>query len=340
MRKKNNNNNQFVLPMFCEGCYYKLSGRCEGATNLQIFESTGKSFVGCANDNKSDFLVEVIKRQRIPKSSNQSQLKFTENYIAQMIERKRTPIISIDNRIIVVSLTTFLTKDGKLKYKNKKELTHALGVDKDSKIGLIGTCDDDRLEKFWAISESENLWRKVAEFGFEFVTSLTLSVYEIFPPFAQKFNQDRNFLSHDIFSGLGIPCIPFLMPSDEKDYKHISNWLNQRSDIHIVAVYGSSYTRSQKQFSQLLERMRKINNALQRPLKFMVIGVAKRNQIEMIFSEFDAIIVNPKASMQAIKAGNRIDEKLNEIFAREFTNSELIVPNIKAIETFCMGLSK
>ena len=213
-------------------------------------------------------------------------------------------------------------------------------MSENSRIALIGTCDDNRLEKFWIISEVEKLWRLIGEFGFEFVTGLTFSVYEIFPLFSQKYNQDRNFLSHDIFSSLGVPCIPFLMPSDEKDYKHISTWLSQRQDVSIVAIYGSSYTRSAKEFRKLIERLQKLNSISPKPLKFMIIGVAKPNQIKIILSEFNAIIVNPKASMQAIRAGNRIDEKLNEISAREFTNDELIIPNIEAIENFCMSLLK
>lgn len=339
MRKKNIPN-QFVLPQFCDGCFYKLSNRCDGATNLRTYELLSKAFVGCANENKAEFIRDIIQRQNAPKSSNQSKLSFSTNYISQVIERKRIPIIPLNDRIVAISLTTFLDKNGRLKYKDKKALTYALGIDENSKIALIGTCNDPRIEEFWAISEVENLWQKIAEFGFEFVTGLTFSVYEIFPLFSQKYNQDRNFLSHDIFSSLGVPCIPFLMPSDEKDYKYISTWLGKRQDVRIVAIYGSSYTRSAKEFRKLIERLQKLNSISPKPLKFMIIGVAKPDQLQIILSEFDAIIVNPKASMQAIKAGNRIDEKLNEISAREFTNDELIIPNIEAIEKFCMSLSK
>ena len=139
--------NQFVLPQFCEGCYYKLSNRCDGATNLHTYELISKSFVGCANENKSEFTRDVIQRQIAPRSSNQSLLKFPTNYIAQVIERKRTPIISMEDRIVTISLTTFLYKTGRLRYKNKKALTSALGISENS---IPHRCLESHFFLFWS----------------------------------------------------------------------------------------------------------------------------------------------------------------------------------------------
>ncbi len=121
---------------------------------------------------------------------------------------------------------------------------------KDTRVALIGTCDDFILERFWTISDIENLWQKIADFGFEFVTGLTLSVLDDLLLFSHKFNQDRNFFSYDKFNNLGVSCIPFLMPFDEKDYKYIGDWLRKKEDVNIVAVHGSNYTRSPRLFNR------------------------------------------------------------------------------------------
>ncbi len=202
---------QSVLPFFCEGCYYKKRGRCRGATNLKIYEMTGKSFVGCATENKTEFLYDIFKEYIPVGSSNQSKIVLPP-YIPQFFSRKRESILPLENRLVAISLTTFLNiTTGKIKFKNKSDLIRALGLPANTKVALVGTCNDFILEKFWTISDTENLWRIIANFGFEFVTGLTLSVLDELPLFSHKFNQDRNFLSHDKFAYLGVPCIPFLI---------------------------------------------------------------------------------------------------------------------------------
>lgn len=333
-RNQNATSQNFVLPFFCEGCYYKKSGRCNGATNLKVYEMISESFVGCANENKSIFLHDIFKEKIPIKSSNQSKI-ILPTYIPQFFSRKRNSIIPLENRLVAVSLDTILYKTGKLHFKNKDELIWALGLPKDTKVALIGTCSDPVLEKFWTISDVEQSWQKIADFGFEFVTSLTHSVLDNLPLFANKYNQDRNFFSHDKFSDLGIPCIPFLMPFDERDYEYIGRWLDKRRDIKIVAVHGSSYTRSSKLFDELTNRIRKIREVSPRPLKFLVVGVAKRIQMKFLLNNFDCTIINPRPFMEAERAGNGYDKNLKVILNKQISKETLLFENIVNFENYC-----
>ncbi|MDQ4121293.1 MAG: hypothetical protein M3209_07595 [Acidobacteriota bacterium] len=319
---------QNVLPFFCEGCYYKKRGRCDGATNLRIYEMIGKSFVGCAAENRTEFLQDIFNEYIPIRSSNQSKIALP-TYIPQFFSRKRDSIIPLENRLVAVSLTTFLdSKTGKPKFKNKSDLLRALGLPQNTKVALIGTCNDFLLEKFWTISNSENLWQFIANFGFEFATSLTLSVFDELPLFSHKFNQDRNFLSHDKFSYLEVPCIPFLMPFDEKDYEYLDEWLKERIDVSTVAIHGSSYTRSPKLFNELINRMRKIELFSPRPLKFLVIGIAKPSQMKVLLNKFNSSILNPRPFMEVIKAGNGYNTNLEIKFDKQSPKDKLLFESI------------
>ncbi|MDQ3747809.1 MAG: hypothetical protein M3367_02165 [Acidobacteriota bacterium] len=333
--KSNLVSSQSVLPFFCEGCYYKKRGRCKGATNLKIYEMTGKSFVGCATENKTEFLYDIFKEYIPVGSSNQSKLVLPP-YIPQFFSRKRESILPLENRLVAISLTTFLNiTTGKIKFKNKSDLIRALGLPANTRIALVGTCNDFILEKFWTISDTENFWQIIADFGFEFVTGLTLSVLDELPLFSHKFNQDRNFLSHDKFAHLGVPCIPFLMPFDEKDYEYIGVWLKDRNDVNIVAIHGSSYSRSPKLFNELINRMRKIESLSPRHLKFLVVGIAKPNQMKILLNKFDSTIVNPRPFMEVIRAGNGYDANLHIKSDKRTPKDELLFESIVNFENFC-----
>lgn len=325
---------QTVLPFFCEGCYYKKRGRCKGATNLKIYEMTDKSFVGCATKNKTEFLFDILKENIPFESSNHSKISLSP-YITQFFSRKRDSIISIGDRVVAVSLDSILYETGKLHFKNKNELVWALGLPNDTKVVLIGTCDDFILERFWKISDVENLWQKIADFGFEFITGLTFSVLDNLPLFSHKFNQDRNFFSYDKFNSLGVPCIPFLMPFDKEDYQYIGDWLRKKTDVNIVAVHGSNYTRSPRLFNELISRLEKIKSFSPRHLKFLVVGVAKPNQMKILLNKFDCTIVNPRPVMEGERAGNGYDKNLKIKSDKKTPKDKLIFESIVNFENFC-----
>lgn len=326
---------QYGLGFHCVGCPYRESGRCSGPIDLSIYNDVQKSFVGCADPNKVQYYSDLF-RQHLPLAqSNQDGLEFDSRYIPQFFSRRRDRVLNLGRRIVYIALERLITSNGTINFSGKGDLLRALGVSSDTRIALVGTCRDVTLERFWTNSDRMEAWRKIADFGFEFVTGLSFSVYDDWPLFSQKFNQDRNFLSHDILSSLGVPCVPFLMPATDEDYHYLGHWLSRRSDIRFVAVHGTSFTRSSDLFKALIERMKRIELLSGRQLTFLVVGVAKPMQVRFILNEFDAIILNSRAVMEAMRAGNRYSANLTRVAARDVLRDELIVPNVLAFEGFC-----
>ena len=125
------------------------------------------------------------------------------------------------------------------------------------------------------------------------------------------------------------------MPASDEDYLYAGEWLSNRSDIGIVAIHASSFTKSDRLFNVLLARMKRIQAVAQKPLRFLVVGIAKPRQMRSILLEFDAIILNSRPVMEAMRVGNAYDENLKSFPAREMLRDQIILPNIIAFETFC-----
>lgn len=332
---QNHHPRQYGLGFNCVGCPYQANGRCHGPLDLTVYNRVDKGFVGCADPKKVSHYSDLYLNYLPSGKSNQENIEIDSRYIPQFFGRRRDRVLDLGNRIVYISLERLIKPSGHLSFTRKEDLLRILGLAPGTRVALIGTCRDITLERFWTNSDSAGSWEGIAGLGFEFVTGLSFSVYDQWPLYSQKFNQDRNHLSYDILSSLGTPCIPFLMPSTQEDFEYLSFWLSARQDIKYVAIHATSLTRSKVMFSEVVERMQKIRSLVERSLTFLVVGIAKPAQIRSLLNEFDAIILNSRPVMEAIKVGKAYDANLTSAREIKKQRDDLIIPNILAFERFC-----
>ena len=169
---------------------------------------------------------------------------------------------------------------------------------------------------------------------------MTYSVFDEQPRTDQIYNQDRNFVTHDYFVNLGTPSIPFFYPYNDEDYREAFAWLQERPDINKIAILAQFY-RTEKQFAQLLQNMRILQEGAGRPIEFLVVGVGTYRKIASIISEFAATIVSAKPFHKAI-SGFRTLADLSHPEQDEFRHSlsyaELAVHNVEQYLGCCEKL--
>jgi len=236
------------------------------------------------------------------------------------------------NRLYGVYLRTILDSYASFKYKTRKSLRCALRLPPSGRLALFLTGNDTLIERAWEFSKTRDLWKRIVELNFAFVTSATYSVYEDDPRSDQIYNQERNFRTHDIFCELGVPTIPFLFfnPSSTLDYDSIISWLRHRRDVRKVGVLGHCY-RHWSAFNNLLKQIRSIVTDIGRPLEFVFVGVAAPDKIRQVVIEYpNACFVTAQPVMKGISGCRTIltvrEECANE---QKVTNADLIVANIK-----------
>lgn len=319
-----NEYHQPVLLSDCHSCSWGLNGLCNRPLNGNSYLLQGENYIGCLDVAKREaFFVDTFKKIiPIPKSSNQHTIEIPP-LIITVTSGMKIPD-SLENFVFGISLGKIVTKSGKLRYANVNEIKAKFGIPKKAKIVLIGTGEDYTLEHLWKIQEKEQIFEKIAKMGFYAVTSLTWSVWEEdFPRPDQIRNQHRNYQSYDLLANFGMPCIPFLFLVDDIDFENANKWLLKRPDIHTVAIYARYYRDSTK-FYKLLSYLEKIKKYIKRPLKFLIVGVAKADNISLLKKKFQVNFVYGKPFYAALKGGRVCDSNL------KYSESDL--PKEKLIE--------
>lgn len=214
--------------------------------------------------------------------------------------------------LFAVSLGDILGVNGDLLVVSVDEIKQRCRLPQEARLVLICTAKDAQLYALWKVSYKERSWKHIAEMGFEWVTSLSFSVWDEHPRTDQIVSQDKNFLTHDYFANLGVPSIPFVYPFDDSDYQAFGEWIEARPDINKVAVLARFYS-TDAHFAQFCRNMRKIQEYARRPLEFLVVSAAKRSKLISVMSEFNATIVNWKPFHEAL-AGNTCSANLEYKF--------------------------
>jgi hypothetical protein len=231
-----------------------------------------------------------------------------------------------------VSLSTILDDRGNIRYGSPQSLRHGLRLATGANIALLGGCNDDKLNKAWHSSSQNDLWRRIAELGFTFVTNFSYSVYYDDPRSDQIINQMKNFATYEYLCSLGIPCIPFLFfnPQSDLDFKNVIEWLEDRSDVVLIAMLSQSY-KYEGGLGQMLQQMRRITSTINRPIDFLIVGAASATKLNSIISEFPSATVTTEWPVISGLHGARVLPNLKEeaVGNEEATNAELIRNNIR-----------
>lgn len=331
-------NFQLSFPFECDSCLYKQIGRCSGPVDYNSYVMESPELVPCVNvDRRQQLFNDLYGRMPpIPESSNQEWINLPP-FIPCVTDGMENTLTFKRNALFAVSLETLIGRRGNLNCTSISDLRHKLCLPDDSKLALIGTAKDWRIERLWTVSDKYRIWQQIADFGFEFVTSLTYSVYDEHPRANHIYNQDRNFVTHDLLANLGVSSIPFLYPYNDEDYKDAFQWLENRPDISKIAVLAQFY-KTPKQFEQFLTNMQKIQDGVRRPLEFLVVGVAKPDRITAVMRNFTASIVSSKPFHKALSGFRTLDDLSHPKDDKERHNlsrSQLATKNIEQFERFC-----
>ncbi|PYS23142.1 MAG: hypothetical protein DMF72_10340 [Acidobacteria bacterium] len=239
------------------------------------------------------------------------------------------------NRLYGVYLKTILDRYGHFHYRSAETLRRGLQLPQTGRLALFLSATDTLIERAWEFSERRDLWKRLADFRFEFVTSGTFSVYDEDPRSDQIFNQDRNFRTYDLFCDLGVPCIPFLFfnSSSDRDYQNVIKWLRTRRDVSKLAVLAHCY-RAERAFERLLTQTRSIIDDIARPLQFVFVGIAKLERVQQVMNEYpNATFVSAQPVVKA-RAGERTLPGLTHVRVPvdEAATADLITSNIQRFD--------
>jgi hypothetical protein len=322
---------QQVLPLGfnCPFCPLKSLGLCEGTFDLKSYSMEHPSLIGCLNIERLEkHFADVFDiPEPIPKSYNQHKIELPSTVFG--LTDGRLDLTQFEDfPQFAVSMNVFIKENGDLSFRDMNHLKTSLKLPLNSKVALIGTSSELKQQAIWKASKKLNIWKRIAEFDFAWVTSTSFSVWDINPRSDQIINQRRNYFVSDILANFGVPTIPFVYPFDDCDYKNFRSWINLRPDINKLAVLAQYYN-TDEQFEQLVKNMHRIQESAGRSIQFLIVGAAKKTKIIRALSSFgncSFVSTNPYA--QAV-AGNRYDNDFNRIKRLDLTKPEVWFSNYK-----------
>lgn len=324
---------QQILLSECHSCSWGKAGYCVGPRNARTYLMQGDNYTTCLNTEKRELMfsdtfknfpqlpVDEIKTIELP------------NFVPTAVRSKMKISDEFEDVTFGISLGKITGKRGDISYADVDKIKESFGLPANSKIALICTSADQRLENLWKIHETRRIFERIAEMGFVWVTSLTYSVWqEDFPRPDQLKNQWRNFRSYDAFTSLGLPCIPFLFPVEDCDFENTAKWLSERPAINTIAVYARYY-HSEEKFQWFCSFMKKIERLAQRKIRFLVCGIGKGENIARLKERYDCCFENSKMFEKTIH-GTICDSKLT--YSRSFLSKEdLFRINLTRNTEFC-----
>lgn len=175
---------QGVFPFACAGCPYKLLRRCDGPESGASVLMQGPSIIGCLDNERQIIFYEDFRDYPQPQYSHQDSLDLP-SFIP--VVKDGLPRVIRPGRDVVfgVSLGTLLKKSGELRFTSSEALRRKLRLPQESRVALIGTSPDRRLERFWRLSNTRDVWTQIAGLNLEFATSCTFSVWDRHPRYTK-----------------------------------------------------------------------------------------------------------------------------------------------------------
>lgn len=304
---------QTLLPFNynCSNCPLRKQGYCEGVEDLRTYSMEHSSLIGCYDlERLEKYLAEYFDRL-IPPPSTFYQEKINLSEMTFGIADGRIDLTQYkDIPLFVVSMNVFLKESGDLAFRDMTHLKQTLKIPSNAKVALIGTSSEKIQQALWHVSEKLRILERIANFGFEWVTSTTFSVWDENPRADQIIHQFRNYLVTDLMASHGLPVIPFVYPYNDIDYHTFRNWIKDRPSINKVAVLAQYYE-SDNQFTELVKNIEKIQDYAEKEIQFLIVGVTKKSKLRQALSNFkNASIISWSPYYEAFLKGKLYDINL------------------------------
>lgn len=323
-------------PPPCAGCIWRDLKRCSGPRTLESQILDQGDLLSCFEPEKARALMANLERHRPKQGVTFRIIHGLPAAIPVLCEGMPDGLCLGSDALYGIAMDDLLRADGTFQYSSGRHLREAFRLPSDGRICLIASVKDAPLEALWARSATDSAWRRIREFGFEFVTGASFSVYERHSRSGQIFNQERNMLSAEFLAAEGIPVVPIFCEILDEDLSFAARWLEERPEVQVVGGLAQGW-RSDRQFIRFLERMKKLAGNVSRQLHFLIIGCSSRRRIPALFRELGSVtVMNTNLALKGV--GGRWWDADQEGFSpmpEEALRRDMIQPSFSAFSRFC-----
>ncbi|HMT18485.1 MAG TPA: DUF4417 domain-containing protein [Candidatus Saccharibacteria bacterium] len=150
-----------------------------------------------------------------------------------------------------------------------------MGVPAETKLLLLAYGKDRLIENIWP--KRGNVLRRLAALGFDLVTSINYSIWDIHPHPEKIFNVKRSLVVYEEMQALGITTVPHIYWYSRKSLVMWANWLNVNVAVQIIAM--DVQTLKAKDWATFADELRAFKGLLTRQIHFIITGPVAPSRI-------------------------------------------------------------
>ncbi|MCX6816728.1 MAG: DUF4417 domain-containing protein [Candidatus Beckwithbacteria bacterium] len=156
------------------------------------------------------------------------------------------------------------------------DIRKRIGIDSKTKVLLLGYGSDRFLENLW--TNRKKIFPQIASLKADLYTAIDYSVFLVHPHLERVLNVKRSLVTFDILQRLGVPVVPHIYWSGEKDMKRWAFWLNQNSGVNLVSMYLGWIRKSE--WVKIFSELKCLNKSLERKINYLISGPGNLTEIK------------------------------------------------------------
>jgi len=155
------------------------------------------------------------------------------------------------------------------------DVRRRMGVPASTKLLLLAYGKDRLIENIWP--RRGDVLRRLAALGFDLVTSINYSIWDIHPHPEKIFNVKRSLVIYEEMQALGIPAVPHVYWYSRNSMAMWASWLNDNSVVHAIAI--DAQTLKATDWTTFADELRAFRAQLNRPIHFIITGPVAPSRI-------------------------------------------------------------
>jgi hypothetical protein len=155
------------------------------------------------------------------------------------------------------------------------DVRRRMGVPADTKLLLLAYGKDRLIENIWP--QRGDVLRRLAVMGFDLVTSINYSIWDIHPHPEKIFNVKRSLVIYEEMQALGMTAVPHIYWYSRKSMAVWADWLNANDAVQIIAM--DVQTLKAEDWATFAAELRVFKGLLTRQIHFIITGPVAPSRI-------------------------------------------------------------
>lgn len=216
------------------------------------------------------------------------------------------------------------------KLRTAKDVRKRLGVPTSTKVVLLAYGLDFLIENLWQYRREK--LRELAKLGFDLVTAVNYSIWDMHPHPEKIFNVKRSLVTYQEFQEFGVPAVPHIYWYGQKSMDHWISWLNHNPCIQTIAI--DVQTIPHNAWGAFLGELKEFVKLVARRLHFLITGPETAQRILQLKAALPSMtLTNTYASIMAWsrKTLELVDDHVKNEFS-DSHKSKIMLNNIQVYE--------